>query len=77
MIKEKFWWPNMNRDIGLWTKTCINCQKSKVNRHTNSEYGKYPPVDRFNHIHIDIIGPLPITSEEYRYCLTIIDRGTG
>lgn len=77
MIKEKYWWPNMNRDIGLWAKTCIVCQKSKVGRHIMTNYGKYPVVDRFEHIHVDLIGPLPITTDDYRYCLTIMDRGTN
>ncbi|KAJ8722994.1 hypothetical protein PYW07_004174 [Mythimna separata] len=77
MIKEKFFWPGMNKDISLWTKTCINCQKAKINRHVISNYGKYPPVDRFDHIHVDLIGPLPVTTDDYKYCLTIIDRGSG
>lgn len=77
MIKDRFFWPNMNKDVGLWSKTCINCQKAKINRHTNSSYGKFSQVDRFDHIHVDLIGPLPITTNDYRYCLTVIDRGTG
>ncbi|KAM0726708.1 Gag-Pol polyprotein [Formica fusca] len=31
------------------------------------------PTRRFEHIHIDIVGPMP-TSKGYRYCLTLIDR---
>lgn len=30
---------------------------------------------RFSHVHIDLIGPLPV-SQDYRYCLTAIDRFT-
>ncbi|XP_058827853.1 protein NYNRIN-like [Topomyia yanbarensis] len=32
-----------------------------------------PPVGRFSHINVDIVGPFP-PSNGYRYCLTIIDR---
>lgn len=31
------------------------------------------PVGRFQHVHLDIIGPLPI-SQGYKYCLTMLDR---
>lgn len=31
---------------------------------------------RFEHIHVDLVGPLPTSSEGYRYCLTVIDRRT-
>lgn len=33
------------------------------------------PSARFQHIHVDLVGPLPI-SRGYRYCLTILDRFT-
>ncbi|KAA5579017.1 transposase family protein, partial [Pseudomonas aeruginosa] len=33
------------------------------------------PTARFRHVHIDLIGPLPV-SQGYRYCLTAIDRFT-
>jgi len=32
-----------------------------------------PPTKRFEHIHTDIVGPLPI-SNGYRYCLMVVDR---
>jgi transposase InsO family protein len=34
------------------------------------------PSQRFTHIHMDLVGPLPISSEGFRYVLTIIDRST-
>ncbi|RWS19058.1 gag pol polyprotein-like protein, partial [Leptotrombidium deliense] len=33
------------------------------------------PDARFAHIHVDIVGPLPLTNG-YAYCLTIVDRFT-
>lgn len=77
LMKERFIWEGMNKDVGIWTKTCIQCQKSKVHRHTLSELGKFPQASRFEHIHVDIVGPLPTTQDGYRYLLTIVDRHTG
>lgn len=57
-------------------KCCIQCQKAKVNRHTLAEFNEFPVADRFEHIHVDIIGPLPTTVLDYRYCVTVIDRKT-
>lgn len=76
LIKEKFIWPNINKDVAQWTKTCIPCQMSKINRHVKSVPGTFlTPSERFRNIHIDIVGPLP-QCQGYRYCLTCIDRYT-
>ncbi|GFT02972.1 retrovirus-related Pol polyprotein from transposon 17.6 [Trichonephila clavipes] len=60
----------MNKDIHLWTRSCIPCQRVKIQRHTNSELGHFKvPEARFHHLHLDIIGPLP-PSQGFSYCLT-------
>ncbi|GBM98456.1 Gag-Pol polyprotein [Araneus ventricosus] len=43
-------------------------------RHTVSPLGTYPvPRHRFDHVHIDLVGPLP-PSRGYTYALTCVDR---
>ncbi|CAB0038083.1 unnamed protein product [Trichogramma brassicae] len=75
-VKEHFVWPNMDRDIARWCKSCINCQLAKVGRHTSPMPLHFDTPDaRFDHVHIDIVGPLPV-SDGYRYLLTMIDRYT-
>lgn len=75
-ISERFVWPNMNKDIAYMAKTCISCQKAKVARHNRTAIEKFAlPDKRFEWIHIDLVGPLPLSSG-YGYCLTIIDRFT-
>lgn len=76
LLAQRFFWPGMNKDVSQWAKTCIQCQRSKVQRHTVSSLGKFPSAGRFEHIHTDIVGPLPTTSDGDRYILTIIDRCT-
>lgn len=66
----------MNSDIHLWTKSCLNCQISKTNKHTKSPIGKFPiPKGRFEHIHIDLVGPIT-PSGGCTYILTVIERFT-
>ncbi|CAH2090444.1 unnamed protein product [Euphydryas editha] len=76
LISKKFIWPNLAKDVKQWARECIECQRSKVWRHTRTPIGDFAPLSsRFDHIHIDIVGPLP-SSRGYKYCLTIIDRCT-
>lgn len=74
-ITSKFFWPNMNQDTATWARACIACQRAKVHRHTVTPVGEFPQSQRFEHVHIDIVGPLQ-PSNEYRYCVTMIDRFT-
>lgn len=74
LISKRYVWPSMCKDIASFVRTCVECQKNKINRHTKSPLGNFGPADRrFDQIHIDIIGPLP-PSRGQRYCLTCIDR---
>ena len=76
MMTSKFLWPGMNKDVRTWTRSCIQCQTSKVNRHTVSPVAPFKPVSaRFDHIHVDLVGPLPY-SQGFKYLLTCVDRFT-
>lgn len=74
MVAQKYFWPGMNRDVNNWARTCLQCQRAKISRHTVSNLGEYATVNRFEHIHVDIVGPLPTSPQGYRYLVTIIDR---
>lgn len=76
LIRSRYIWKSLKKDVSEWARSCIECQRSKVHRHTKSEYGEFkPPTQRFKHIHIDIVGPLT-PCQGYRYLLTCIDRYT-
>nr|XP_043068289.1 uncharacterized protein LOC122321628 [Drosophila bipectinata] len=74
LVGKHYVWPRMAKDVAKIVRSCIPCQKAKIQRHTKSPLGEYTASDaRFEHINIDIVGPLP-SSNGYRYCLTCIDR---
>ncbi|CAI2734883.1 unnamed protein product [Schistosoma spindalis] len=76
LITERFVWPKINSDIKRWTRSCLQCQRSKIQKHTVSPVGKFPlPDKRFQHIHLDIVGPLP-PSKSFTHILTAVDRFT-
>ena len=52
------------------------CQESKVQQHTRAPPQVFEmPHRRFDHIHIDLVGPLP-QSQGFTYLLTIVNRFT-
>ena len=76
LLTSRFFWPGMNTDIRRWARSCLQCQRAKVHRHTTTPLSTFNAPDaRFDHIHIDLAGPLP-TSQGYTYLLTCIDRFT-
>lgn len=76
LIGARYVWPRMNTDVRDWTKQCLSCQRSKITRHTNTPLMPFRTPDaRFDHIHVDIVGPLP-PSRGFTYILTCVDRYT-
>ena len=85
LVSERYFWPNMRRDIKQWVMECEECQKSKVHKHNKSavQHMQFPSSDRFHVVHIDIVGPLTPSrsnfssfTSEFRYLVTFIDRAT-
>nr|VZI07667.1 unnamed protein product [Spirometra erinaceieuropaei] len=76
LLAERFIWPGMNKDVKAWTRSCLSCQRNKVQRHNKSPPGTFPSPDaRFSHVHLDVIGPLH-PSNGFTHLLTCFDRYT-
>lgn len=76
LISERFLWKNIQKDVGNWVRTCLPCQRAKIHKHTSAPLEIFPlPDRRFNELHVDIVGPLPI-SQGFKYLFTVIDRFT-
>lgn len=75
LLQAKYTWPGIKGDAMKWSRNCVACQRSKIQRH-NRLAPKHidMPDARFNHVHLDLI-ELPLVGQ-LRYCLTIIDRFT-
>ena len=75
-INTRFVWHGMNIDITKWCRSCKGCQTAKISRYNKPVLGKFAePTERFDHVHIDIVGPPPY-SDGFRYLLTCVDRFT-
>jgi cleavage and polyadenylation specificity factor subunit 1 len=75
-LSARFVWHGMRSDIRRWCRECHACQSSKINRHVRAPLTpRELPDGRFLSLHVDIVGPLPV-SEGMQYLFTIIDRFT-
>lgn len=55
--------------------TGLACQKSKVVCQPKTQLASFPlPNARFDHIHLDVIGPMPPSKGNFEFLLTIVDR---
>ncbi|KFD65158.1 hypothetical protein M514_11382 [Trichuris suis] len=76
LVAQHYVWPYMNRDVAKWVRCCLLCQRTKVQRHTQTPPSTFTiPDRRFDHVHLDIVGPLP-SARGCSYLLTMIDRFT-
>ncbi|KAL7631853.1 UNVERIFIED_CONTAM: hypothetical protein RMT77_017840 [Armadillidium vulgare] len=84
LVKSRYFWQDIDKDVRIWSRECHPCQVSKVHRHTKSPI---LPLDincgRSESVHIDIVGPLSsvhsplFTHFSHSYILTCIDRSTN
>lgn len=84
LLKSRYFWPDIDKNVRQWCRDCQACQQAKVTRHTRSPVHQFQlPSERFQTVHLDIVGPLPPVKrhgEQFfapqRYLLTCIDRST-
>ena len=78
-IKHHFFWPGMAKDVKLFVKTCLICQKTiQKGRIPVAPLGSVPIIGvAFEKVAIDLIGPIePPSTEGHRYILTLMDYAT-
>ncbi len=75
LLKDRFWWPNMARDVRRFVQGCSDCAISKSPRHLPS--GKLLPLPvptrPWSHLGVDFITDLP-PSNGNTCILVIVDR---
>jgi transposase InsO family protein len=76
LVTSKFCWPGIRKYVRRYAQQCLSCQKSKVSRHVHLAPEIIAvPQRRFEHVHVDLVGPLP-QSSGFSYLFTIVDRTT-
>lgn len=77
LISRNCYWNQLEKDVNGWVRSCNNCQKNKTS--TQKPIGLLKPIDvpsrNWEVIHMDFIGPLPISGKnKFDTILTVIDR---
>ena len=76
-MKRRVVWSCMSRGVTQWVKDSQSCARAKVTSQPAAAVQPIPvPQQRFSHIHVDILGPLPVSKEGFRYLFTIINRSS-
>jgi len=74
--RDSFYWQNMSRDIKIYVRCCIDCQKRKWQGREIGELGEFPeinyPLDR---VGVDLI-ELPTSYKGNKFILTVVDSFT-
>ena len=76
-FKDEFWWPIMRQDIKSEQQKYVKCARFDVvaeGFHSSKSITADQPWD---HLEIDLIGPLPTSKKGYNYILTIVDVCTA
>jgi len=72
LLRRKFHWPGITRDLRRWIQACLCCRRRKASR--NKLHGLSSPMTRaakpFHTIHFDLVGPFDETARGNVYILT-------
>lgn len=76
-IGAQYKWAGMTRDIKDYVRKCDICQTTKFSKNKIEPMRVTSTASRpWEIIHLDIVGPLPESSEGYKYILTFQDQLT-
>lgn len=74
-IARSYTWPKFYSSVKAMVAACVACNRAKVTRQFHCPLQAFPlPNNRFDHIHVDVIGPLPPSKGGFEFAFTIIDR---
>jgi hypothetical protein len=77
LISSHFVWPCLASQVAAWCRDCQQCQRAKVTLQPAAPPSHIAnPVQQFSHIHIDLVGPLPSSSDGHTHLFTVVDRST-
>ena len=77
MVASRFVWTGLASDVAEWCRECTSCARGKVTVQESTAVHQIPlPTVRFAHVHVDLVGPLPVSAAGHSHLLTVVDRCT-
>lgn len=76
-LERLFFWPGMSKDVRDLCQQCPTCQITAPRKSAKAPLMALPIIRKpFSRIAMDMVGPLPTTTDGYRFILTVCDYGT-
>ena len=77
LMRLNYYWKGIFADIQNWTQSCVRCSKAKaIPKHRRAKLQPIVEHRPMGMINIDLIGPMQLCPEQYKYVLTMVDRAT-
>ncbi len=75
LLKDRYWWPNMSRDVRRFVQGCEECAKSKSPRYlpAGKLFPLHIPNRPWSHLGVDFVTDLP-ASDGNTGILVVVDR---
>jgi Integrase core domain len=77
LVSCRFVWRGMSSDVTQWCRECLQYTRGKGG---GTIPGQVQPIqvlqERFSHVHVNLVGPLPASPKGHTYVLSVIDRTT-
>ena len=75
--KDGYWWPRMWNDAKHLVKTCVPCQRYNLEKEGYHPAKAVTAKEQWDHIQVDLIGPLQTSENGHNFIVTIVDVCTG
>ena len=75
-IKQRYFWPGIRTDVKQWILACDGCASRSIGKKEKMQMQKYRVGRPMERVAMDIMGPLPRTTQGNRYILVIGDYFT-
>jgi cleavage and polyadenylation specificity factor subunit 1 len=77
LIASRYLWTGLAKDVAAWCNDWQACQRAKATNQHKAPVQPIPvPTACFTHVHVDLVGPLPVTADGQQYIFTTIDRSS-
>ena len=75
--QQGYWWPKIREDLKQLVHSCLPCLRFDVKTAGYHPSRSVEADNVWDHVEIDLIGPLPISHEGFTFILTIVDVLSG
>ena len=75
--KERYHWYHMSSNVKHFVMSCSACNKNKkASKKAKGNMAQYHAGSPMERVHLDFLGPLPVTKQKNEYILMIVDQFT-